>query len=86
VPDEGTRSVHPVLPGTDLPARDALLAVDLFILVVGLMVLARLTPRVFDGLRIPSAKTGWMYGAAAGVGLIFVLLDAAPEPFIYFRF
>jgi alginate O-acetyltransferase complex protein AlgI len=72
--------------GSVPPARDVGMVVVMFLLVVGLMVMARTRAGAFDRIRLPSALSGWVYGAAAGVGLVFVLLDAAPEPFIYFRF
>ena len=73
-------------PG-DIPAAgDLVVTFGLFATVVGAMVLARVAPKVVTRAHEPSTWTGWAYGAAAGVGLVFVFLDTAPEPFIYFRF
>jgi hypothetical protein len=73
-------------PG-DIPAAgDLAIAFGLFAMVVGAMVLTRVAPKIVIRAREASMWTGWAYGAAAGVGLIFVFLETAPEPFIYFRF
>jgi alginate O-acetyltransferase complex protein AlgI len=72
--------------GSVLPAGEVAMVLGMFVLVLGLMVMARTRGVVLDRIRLPSAMSGWAYGMAAGVGLIFVLLEAAPEPFIYFRF
>jgi len=40
----------------------------------------------YFGKRVALIEREPVLGGAAGVGLIFVFLETAPEPFIYFRF
>lgn len=83
---EMLRAMYVPRTGAIPPSRGAVIAVVLFVLIVGAMVIVRRYPRVVDWIRTPRMATGAVYGVAAGIALTMVLLNTAPAPFIYFRF
>jgi alginate O-acetyltransferase complex protein AlgI len=80
------RAMYTPTSGASLPTSQALFVLATFSVVFGAMLLQRYRAVFAAATRRSLPRVGWAYGLVAGVALVVMVLEIAPQPFIYFRF